>query len=60
MNILEFSRDIDNLVDIGSQIPVTVHLGGKKWEDVVDVVFCQECTQIHIIAEDNRNSHESI
>lgn len=30
---------------------ITVHIGGHNWETIVDVVFCQECDQYHIISE---------
>jgi hypothetical protein len=30
---------------------ITVHTGGKSWEAIVDVVWCQECDQFHIISE---------
>lgn len=30
---------------------ITVHTGGDSWEEIVDVVWCQECDQYHIISE---------
>jgi hypothetical protein len=51
MELVEFSVKIDNLLDMGFDRPITVHTGGHTWENIVDVVFCQECNQYHIIAE---------
>jgi hypothetical protein len=31
--------------------PITVHTGGDNWEEIVEVVYCDECKQYHIISE---------
>ena len=51
MNIREFSDRVDELLDFGPDVAVTVHTGGHNWEDVEEVIYCQECNQLHIISE---------
>lgn len=48
---------MDQAVTRIDNIPVTVHTGGDSWEQIVDVVFCQECNQYHIISERLPNGH---
>jgi len=54
MNIIEFQSNIDDIVDKPGKplnISITVHTGGDSWEQIVDVVYCQQCNQYHIISE---------
>jgi hypothetical protein len=50
--------DVDRLIEILQETniengnkKITVHTGGNSWEEIVDVVWCQECDQFHIISE---------
>lgn len=47
--VLENKED-DTTVEF-SRKEITVHTGGNNWEEIVEVVFCPECDQYHIISE---------
>jgi hypothetical protein len=55
MDLMEFQEKVETIVGntpgLYLNIPVTIHTGGDSWEDIVDIVFCQECAQYHIISE---------
>lgn len=52
MNISELDNKISSLLGYNlDHIPITVHTGSHDWEEIVDVVYCQECHQYHIISE---------
>ena len=51
--------DVDRLIEVledetpvekGGKL-VTVHTGGRTWEKILEIVWCQECDQYHIISE---------
>lgn len=37
--------------EILDDIPVTVQTGNHRWEEVVDLVYCEGCNQYHVISE---------
>lgn len=51
--------DVDRLIEILEEVPpvekggkkITVHTGGHNWEEIENVVWCQECDQYHLISE---------
>lgn len=60
MNLVEFVKLLcKNLGSGHDHLAMTVHTGGNNWEDIVDIAFCMECKQYHIISE-KRESNESI
>lgn len=50
MDVGNLSDKLEDAVSNWSK-PITVHTGGNNWEAILDVVYCQECDQYHIISE---------
>ena len=60
MQLIELVNRLDaNLGYDHDQVEITVHTGGHEWEEIVDVVYCDECKQYHIISERIKNGTDT-